>query len=217
MSTLLLLSLLSAEPGISAGAPGSDVPKVMVFAYPAATGLGAAYGVSQRGTYLYLPLGVSVPVSANLSIDLELEGSYNQNFSSTGWSLAASAGPTWFPWARRGNDGFFVGPRFAVEISRPLPEVVLFDGCPVCASSEPLDFGNGVRRAFLLGFDVGWQFRFGRVVLAPIVGLAVGYAYDNREAVLTPFDREILFGNRPLPNGFATAVNFKLLRLGGAF
>lgn len=205
--------MLAAEPAIDA-APEAEVPHFIVSFYPGGMSAGAAYGFTQGGAYFYFPAGVSVPLRPDLTIDVDTAFSYNVGSgSSPGGSFSFSAGPTWFPWAKNGLDGFFIGPRFQLEVSQPLSELVLFDA----GANGPLDAGTFVRRAFLVGVDVGWQFHLGRWVFGPMLGLSVGYAFDNREQVISPFDRQVTFGPRRFGNTFAPSVNLQFFKLGQTF
>lgn len=213
MSALLCLVLL-AEPSVTAS-PEPDLPHVAISLYPGGMTAGAAYGFSRGGAYFYLPVGVSVPLRSDLALDVDVAFSFNQGqASSSGGSFSVSAGPTWFPWARNGLDGFFIGPRFQVEISQPMAELVLFDAG---GADGPLELGTFVRRAFLVGVDLGWQFHYGRWVFGPMFGVSIGYAFDNREEVISPFDRQVTFGPRRFGNNFAPSVNLQFFKLGATF
>jgi len=215
MTSALVLFLLSADPELSA-AVEPELPHVAISVYPGGTTAAAAYGVADRGTYFYFPIGVSFPVRPDLSIDVDVAFSYNKGaFDSSGGSFSVSAGPTWFPWANNGLDGFFIGPRFAFEVSQPVEALVFFD--QGSGSGAPLELGTFVRRAFLVGVDVGWQFHYGRFVFGPMFGVSLGYAFDNNESVLSPFDKQILFRRSGFSNNFAPSVNLQLFKLGMTF
>ncbi|MFT3838566.1 MAG: hypothetical protein QM723_16430 [Myxococcaceae bacterium] len=215
MSSALVLLVLAAAPELST-APEPELPHFTVSIYPGGTSAGAAYGFTQAGAYFYFPVGVSVPLRPDLTIDVDTAFSYNVGAgSSPGGSFSVSAGPTWFPWAKHGLDGFFIGPRFQFEVSQPLSEVVLFDAGD--GANGPVDLGSFVRRAFLVGVDVGWQFHLGRWVFGPMLGVSVGYAFDNREQVISPFDRQLAFGSRRFGNNFAPSVNLQFFKLGQTF
>jgi hypothetical protein len=212
MTSVLVLLLLTGEPGVGAAAE-VDLPRVAVSLYPGGMTAGAAWGAAQGGLYFYFPVGVSLPLSPALAIDVDVAFSFNRREAMEGGSFSASAGPTWFPWARRGLDGFFIGPRFQVEISKPMPEVIFFDAGP----NGPIDLGAFVRRAFLVGVDVGWQFHYGHFLFGPMLGVSVGYAFDNRESVITPFDRQVQLGRSRFSNNLAPSVNLQLFKLGATF
>jgi hypothetical protein len=212
MTSALVLLLLSAEPSVVA-APEPELPRFALSLYPGGMSAGTAYGLTQGGTYFYLPTGVSILLRADLALDVDVAFSFNHgSFNSTGGSFSVSAGPTWFPWAKNGLDGFFIGPRFQFEVSQPVAEVIFRnDG----TGGAPLDIGTFVRRAFLVGLDVGWQFRAGRWIFGPMFGIAVGYAFDNNESVLSPFDRQVTI--RSFGSNFVPSVNLQFFKLGATF
>ncbi len=216
MTSALVVLLLAAGPEVTA-APDAELPRLAISLYPGGMTAGTAYGFLQHGTYFYFPVGVSLPLRPDLTVDVDVAFSYNRGQLSgeEGGSFSVSAGPTWFPWAKKGLDGFFLGPRFQFEISQPLPELVFFDAGT--GANGPLDLGTFVRRAFLVGVDLGWQFHFGRFVFGPIFGFSVGYAFDNRESLLSPFDQQTMLGRGRFSNNLVPSVNLQFFKLGATF
>lgn len=211
---LALTVALAAAPTGDVNATGPEpafTPRAIVYTYPlTALGVGALNATGMKAAWI--PLGVSVPLRADLSFDAE--GSvgvlgFGSGFG-TGWSLSLSAGPTWYPFTgERVLGGFFVGPRFQLMTGEATRLPVLF----ASGGSGPVDVGPSVRRSFLVGFDLGWQFRYRRLTFGPVFGAGVGYTFDSNSAFANPFETTI-FGNVGRPDTFAVGVNFNVFRLG---
>lgn len=220
LSTLLLATAVSAlaEPAdpepdaVAVIAPvEAEVPTHAILSfYPGATLSGAA-AIAVAVVPIWLPVGVQVPLSASISLDVDLSVLAALTAGSPGWAFTASAGPTWFPRADGTSSGFFIGPRLQF-----ITGVAALVASPPSGDGGPLDGGPSLRRSFLVGFDLGWQFRRGRLVFGPIVGASAGYSYDSTSVFATPLE-----GARPrIPiartGTFAFGLNLTLFRLGVA-
>jgi hypothetical protein len=191
-------------------------PTVNIFGAPLSTAgmlLSTSIPTVPLGAF-YVPLGVTVAVTAEWGITAELSGAYvfDRYQAEAGWAFSASAGPTWFL-SGRGMGGFFFTPKFSFQMGRAVSILILADSF---GGAGPIDVGPNVSRAFLVGADVGYQLRRGRFTVAFVLGASAGYAFDQQSAFTTPFEVQSRFSDGRT-QGYAYALNLNFLRLGYAF
>ncbi len=216
MLSLALAALVASAPAAETEAivalPGGPSAQWVLSIYPLSPLAGLTAFASGPAAGVWLPVGLQVPLSRQLVLDVEASLAFTTTGPTVpGWAFTASAGPTWFPLGEQ--QGFFVGPRFNFLIGMAAPQAGVFINSP-----GPLDAGPFVRRAFLAGLDAGWQFRKGRVVFGPVVGASVGMHFDSRNAVVLPFEVMPMTRVRDTsrPHTFALGLNLTLFRLGVA-
>jgi len=129
-------------------------------------------------------------------------------------ALKASAGVAWTPWPGARGDGLFIQPRVAgMWLHDAARGTVLTGGV------EPRDERREMGGQVTLGFDLGYRKTAARsrAFLAPVIGVGVGYAWNQRREA---FDFGALYG---LPKGrewkdqAIVDVSLDILRFGATF
>jgi hypothetical protein len=129
-------------------------------------------------------------------------------------ALKASAGVAWTPWPGARGDGLFIQPRVAgMWLHDAARGTVLTGGV------EPRDERREMGGQVTFGFDLGYRKTAARsrAFLAPVIGVGVGYAWNQRREA---FDFGALYG---LPKGqewkdqAIVDVSLDILRFGATF
>lgn len=211
MLSLALAAVLAQAPvaeAIVVSPQPTPAQGIYLSIYPGGSLAGLA-ALPMAGIGMAVPVGAQFPLSPHLAVDVDVSAAFTMTIGAPGWALTAAAGPTWFPFDTQA--GFFIGPRFNFLIGQAARRA----GPP--ASSGPLDLGPSVRRAFLVGFDTGWQFRVGRLIFGPVLGASVGLHFDSAQPVATPFEvTTSTFGGGTTvrTDTFAVGFNLNLFRVG---
>ena len=186
---------------------------LMVFGPPMGIGLHAA-----------LPVGLNVRMSDTADWVFEVTPMFMRD-SCTSFArgpercgrvraLKASAGVAWTPWPGARGDGLFIQPRVAgMWLHDAARGTVLTGGV------EPRDERREMGGQVTLGFDLGYRKTAARsrAFLAPVIGVGVGYAWNQRREA---FDFGALYG---LPKGrewkdqAIVDVSLDILRFGATF
>lgn len=216
-----LVLLLSAAPvQVAEPLPPAPTTHAIVSTYPLAlAGATLVLATTDGNAGVYVPLSVQVPIRSDLSIDVDVAFGWHTptSFGSgfAGWSVTLAAGPTWFPFSgERVLGGFYVGPRFELMVLEPAKKVFFF---AAAEGGGPLDAGPGVRRSFLVGGEIGWQFRAGRWTFGPVLGASVGYSFDATSGLALPFETGVANFRTQRNDGFALGFNLNVFKLGCAF
>lgn len=211
-AALLAAAVPEARVETSVFAP--EAPAPIVYSYPTLTAVAAGVNAADGIELLWVPVGVQVPLRPDLAVDLEVAVAFMKltPFAREGWAFTATAGPTWFPLSGdRALTGFFIGPRLQFMIGQAATFLVALP-----AGGAPLEVGRTIHRSFLVGFDVGWQFRVGRVVFGPVLGASAGFTWGSGSVWATPFEVDSGASSHDTDT-FAFGINFNLFKLGVAF
>jgi len=199
---LLLLTLLAAT---SASAEkyykGTPVALWLEPAAPIWAGLSSAV--------VYVPVGFSVGVGSSVSLQLEAAPIWKP---SDGLRSAlggiGSLGLAWHLLDRPAQSGPFVVFKVTggyLKHEGPAPRTGYDDPVP----GEQIEVGGGI--------DFGWQFRFGALYVAPLLGLGGVYRMkSSQSAVLFPVDTAV-HGPTKRGDGVDFGFNLNLLRFGVIF
>ncbi len=199
-------ALLVCSPAHAGGAEAvREPPTFSAWAQPVGTAAMGAGGV------FYLSLGTNIRMGRDRDLVLEVAPTRGNHYgckstSSGGW---ASVGAAFFPAARSSRRGFFWEPLLSGRYFRTAHSQSSrgFFAC----SGEVLD---GSDAELQLGFDLGYQLRFGSLLVVPVIGARAGYCWNcpgRGPLSLAILDNDVRT-SRP-----TVGVNLNLLRLGMIF
>ncbi|SDE75111.1 hypothetical protein [Myxococcus virescens] len=230
--TVLVAVLLFAGAGKAEGVEAASVPQA-----PRAERAGLAiwtasfmdWGLLLVGPILGVGLNVALPVGVNVPLTETTDGVFElrpmlarTNCTNihgdavprcgTLQALRATVGLAWTPWPGERGDGFFIQPKLSGMVTH---QTVRGTEIPVTAEGTRMETGGQVS----LGFDVGYRktSRRSRSFLAPVIGVGVGYSWNQQRRRVDP---GWLFARQPArgwKDKFIVDLNLDLLRFGATF
>jgi hypothetical protein len=173
--------------------------------------------VTASGSIFYLAVGGNIPMARDQELFVELTltrgGWYGCRSESTGaWLMG---GWSYFPGRRGRAHGFFVAPRVSARVLRSTGAEAT-GGILGCSQTDA-DNVDGDEADLMMGADLGYRFRWRRLLLEPVVGASAGYCLGCPAGGPFSFGGFDLFGHEARENRPVLAVNVQLLRLGVSF
>jgi hypothetical protein len=220
MLAIVVMSALAVGVETSSTPEAPFVPRAVIYAYPSSSlaMLGTRIFDTNAASTFYAALGTGLRFGERGVLEVELAGGMmnSRGFGKPGWLLSAGVGPSLQLTGDEPFRGLFVSMRFAFHAFRPPEGAILFNGEDV--NHGPVDLGPGIARAFMGEVDVGYHFRVGRLYFAPIIGLGVGYAYDDVDPTGFGFWQPLSDASSALrrPQHVVWSLNLNLARLGAA-
>jgi hypothetical protein len=193
------------------------VPRAVIYAYPSSSLAMLGTGVVEtfNGATEYVALGTAIHFGGRGTLDVEVAGGLmNSRFGRRpGWLLSAGIGPSLQLTGDEPFRGLFVSMRFAFHAFQPPEGPILHNAT---GNDGPIDLGPGIARAFMGEVDIGYHFHFGHLYFAPIIGLGVGYAYDDVDPTGIGFWQPLADASSATerPQHVVWSLNLNLARLG---